>query len=304
MKYRKYTVPKDAFEYIFEKVKLFYDVTTFFDYGFNGVFIDNKICLPDNVNLYTYESDLASIFDDKLIQRFLLRTGINDSELNAIQWILRGVNTVHIKQCVDGEISDDESFFNLDPNAYFKNNLESELVKLHEFCYKVSSKVKYSVGVTIKTGFGDEIKLDNYANYLFSSALKKYCEDHVPYLKNKTYTNLEPISRNKGGRHEDNSYATSLLYGTFLMLKSFTKDNVDISDGICRIIYRFLKYLGIDTYVVKDENATIKIIRARIKDLQKKSYKPSIGRMNLCDPEEAKQLLQESGLNLYDDLLR
>ena len=88
------------------------------------------------------------------------------------------------------------------------------------------------------------------------------------------------------------------------MLKSFTKDNVDISDGICRIIYRFLKYLGIDTYVVKDENATIKIIRARIKDLQKKSYKPSIGRMNLCDPEEAKQLLQESGLNLYDDLLR
>jgi hypothetical protein len=83
------------------------------------------------------------------------------------------------------------------------------------------------------------------------------------------------------------------------MLKSYSKDNVEISDGICRIIYRFLNYLGIDIYSKIEENDAIKVIRARIKSLQRKSYKPNIG----CARKVSDDELKNVGLGLYNDLL-
>lgn len=111
----------------------------------------------------------------------------------------------------------------------------------------------------------------------------------MPDLKDRTYTDYaeqKPVYKNKGGRPVDDNYITSLMYGTFLMLKSFSKDDVEISDGICRIIYRFLKYLGINTYSDKEENVAIKTIRARIKVFQDNNYKPNIGRSRELSFEE------------------
>lgn len=198
-------------------------------------------------------------------------------------------------------MSDEEFYYN-DPEEYYKYKLESELRELHKFCHKVINGDGGSIETVIRTARGDEIVLGNHTNYLFRSALKKYCEDHVPDLKGRTYTDYtkqKPVYKNKGGRPIEDYYITGLLYGTFLMLKSFSKDDVEISDGICRIIYRFLKYLGIDIYRNKEENDAIKIIRARIKSLQRKSYKPNIG----CWRESSIEDLKNRGLGLYNDLL-
>ena len=298
MNYIIYTIPKATFEYVFEQIKQFYDITTWLDYGIIGKFIDGKYNLPDKVTLRTYDPDFLSIFDDRHIRNFLHRSGITDSELNVIQWILTGVCTVYIKRINTIDMSDEEFYYN-DPEEYFKYKLETELRELHKFCHIVTNNGYSSKEAIITVNPEHKIVLNNHANYLFRSALKKYCEDHVPDLKGKTYTEQEFIYKSKGGRPIEDNYTTSLMYGTFLMLKSFSKDDVDISDGICRIIYRFLKYLGINSYSDRDENDVIKTIRTRIKALQKKSYKPSIGRITYCSDEE----LKNSGLGLYNDLL-
>ena len=305
MKYLIHTLPKATFEYIFEQIKQFYNVTTWFDYGINGIFIDGKHSLPNEVNLCTFDPDFLPIFEDKYIKNYLLRAGITDSELNAIKCILTGVCTVYIK-CINTPDMSDEEFYCNDPEEYYKYKLESELRELHKFCHKVINGDGNSIETVIKTARGDEIVLGNHTNYLFRSALKKYCEDHVPDLKDRTYTDYieqKLVYKSKGGHPIDNYYTRNLLYGTFLMLKSYSKDKVEISDGICRIIYRFLNYLGIDTYSDKEENDAIKIIRARIKSLQEKSYKPDIGYFRYCSKEESKRILQNSGLGLYNDLL-
>lgn len=301
MKYLIHTTPKATFEYIFEQIKQFYNVTTWFDYGINGIFIDGKYSLPDKVNLFTFDPDFLPIFEDKYIHNFLHRAGITDSELNIIKWILTGVSTVYIKHINTKDMSDEDFFYN-DPEEYYKYKLESELRELHKFCHKVISRDGNSIETVIKTARGDKIVLGNHTNYLFRSALKKYCEDHVPDLKGRTYTDYteqKPVYKNKGGHPIDDYYISGLLYGTFLMLKSFSKDDAEISDGICRIIYRFFKCLGIDTYRDKEENDAIKIIRARIRALQKKSYKPNIGYWRKGSDEELKNI----GLGLYNDLL-
>lgn len=301
MNYIIYTIPKATFEYIFEQIKQFYDVTSWLDYGIIGKFIDGKYNLPDKVTLLTYDPDFLSIFDDKHIRNFLHRSGITDSELNVIQCILTGVCTVYIKRINTPDMSDEEFYYN-DPEEYYRYKLESELRELHKFCHKVINGDGSSIETVIRTARGDEIVLGNHTNYLFRSALKKYCEDHVPDLKGRTYTDYtkqKPVYKNKGGRPIEDYYINGLLYGTFLMLKSFSKDDVEISDGICRIIYRFLKYLCIDIYRNKEENDAIKIIRARIKSLQRKSYKPNIGSWR----EDSIDDLKNRGLGLYNDLL-
>lgn len=298
MKYLKCTTPKEIFEIIFEQIKQFYNVTTWFDYGISGIYIDGEHSLPDEIDLYIYNNDFLSIFDDKRIQNFLHRAGVIDYELNIIQWILIGVCTIYIRFINTEDMPDEEFYYN-NPDEYFKYKLESELRELHKFCYIVTNNGYSSKKTVITVNPEHKIVLTNHANYLFRSALKKYCEDHVPDLKGKTYSEQEFVYKNKGGRPIDDNYTTSLMYGTFLMLKSFSKDDVDISDGICRIIYRFLKYLGINTYSKIEENDAIKVIRARIKALQKKSYKPNIGRIRNCSDEELKNV----GLGLYNDLL-
>ena len=301
MKHLIHTLPKATFEYIFEQIKQFYNVTTWFDYGINGIFIDGKHSLPNEVNLRTFDPDFLPIFEDKYIQNYLHRAGITDSELNVIKWILTGVCTVYINRINTPDMSDEEFYYN-DPEEYYKYKLESELRELHKFCHKVINGDGSSIETVIRTARGDEIVLGNHTNYLFRSALKKYCEDHVPDLKGRTYTDYtkqKPVYKNKGGRPIEDYYINGLLYGTFLMLKSFSKDDVEISDGICRIIYRFLKYLDIDIYRNKEENDAIKIIRARIKSLQRKSYKPNIG----CWRESSIEDLKNRGLGLYNDLL-
>ena len=301
MEYLIHTLPKATFEYIFEQIKQFYNVTTWLDYGINGIFIDGKLSLPNEVKLCTFDPDFLHIFEDKYIKNYLLRAGITDSELNAIRWILTGVCTVYIKRINTPDMSDEEFYYN-DPEEYYKYKLESELRELHKFCHIVTNNGYSSKKAIIIVDPEHKIELTNHANYLFRSALKKYCEDHVPDLKGRTYTDYtkqKPVYKNKGGRPIEDYYINGLLYGTFLMLKSFSKDDVEISDGICRIIYRFLKYLGIDIYRNKEENDAIKIIRARIKSLQRKSYKPNIG----CARKVSDDELKNVGLGLYNDLL-
>lgn len=298
MNYLIYTIPKATFEYAFEQIKRFYDVTTWLDYGITGVYIDKKHCLPDKVTLPIYHPDFAAIFEDKLIRKFLHKAGIDDPQLQAIRLILIGVTTLYIRYINTPDMSDEEFFYN-DPEEYYKYKLEAELRELHKFCHIVTNDRVSCKKTVITVNPKHKIELTNHANYLFRSALKKYCEEHVPDLKGKTYTDREFVYKSKGGRPIEDNYTTSLMYGTFLMLKSFSKDDAYISDGICRIIYRYLKYLGINSYSDKEENVAIKTIRARIKALQKKSYKPSIGRAIYCSDEE----LENSGLGLYNDLL-
>ena len=138
MNYIIYTIPKATFEYIFEQIKQFYDVTSWLDYGIIGKFIDGKYNLPDKVTLLTYNPNFLSIFDDKHIRNFLHRSGITDSDLNVIQCILTGVCTVYIKRINTPDMSDEEFYYN-DTEEYFKYKLETELRELHKFCHIVTN---------------------------------------------------------------------------------------------------------------------------------------------------------------------
>ena len=79
-----------------------------------------------------------------------------------------------------------------------------------------------------------------------------------------------------------------------------TEDS-NISDGVCRIIYRVLKYIGVEIYGKKQETNTIKTIRARIKYLQKQNYIPRLGRGKLLLKDE---LITQAENGLYNDLYK
>ena len=271
----------------------FYGISQYIDFGiaYDGTNIKIQppaslyILAPD-IDNYIKEDDLRTLFKLSQTDYYRIRT--------IVVWlhILYARHKIQEKQA-DEELSE---MYNGNADSILRNLLDKEIIELYNYCLKVSQSGK-SFRTEIRTKVGGKIVLNNFSRYLFGYILKKYCKEHIPNIETKLLHT--PIHKNQGGRPKEDSFVTDVIYGTYLLLKCMSTEDSNISDGVCRIIYRVLKYIGVKIYGTMQETGTIKTIRARIKYLQKQDYIPRLGKSR---PMLKEELMAQAENGRYNDL--
>ena len=271
----------------------FYGISQYIDFGITYNETNTKIQPP--ASLYILAPDIDNyIKEDDL--RTLLK--LNQTDYYRIRTIVVWLYILYVRHKIQAKQADEElsNMYNGNADSILSNLLDKEIIELYNYCLKVSQSGK-AFRTEIRTEVGGKIVLNNFSRYLFGYILKKYCKEHIPNIETRLLHT--PISKNQGGRPKEDSFITDVIYGTYLLLKYISTEDSNISDGVCRIIYRVLKYIGVEIYGKMQETDTIKTIRARIKYLQKQDYIPRLGKSR---PMLKEELMVQTENGLYNDL--
>ena len=192
-----------------------------------------------------------------------------------------------------------------DINSYYEDNLRSDLPKLYIFIKELPYKrdKKNETILTINKGFSKwqkRISLDNFDNWIFRSALLKYCEDHLWNIHSLEDAKIKLKQLTRVGRIPENSNINPIIYGTYTMFKDFAQDKTYISTRLCQIIVNYLIYLGLFT---EKDNDPLKM-RSTIEYSLSKKEKPRFPSHSISTEEQnspTSPLLRPT--HMFDDLI-
>lgn len=285
----------EDFKQVLPSFNKFYGISQYIDFGIAYDGTNTKIQPPPSIYILAPDID-CFIKEDEL--RMLLKLNLTD--YYRVRTIVVWLYILHTRHKTQEEHANAllSEMYNSNADSILSSLLDKEIIELYNYCLKVSQSGK-SFRTEIRTEVGGKIVLNNFSRYLFGYILKKYCKEHIPDIETKLLRT--PIHKNQGGRPKEDSFITDVIYGTYLLLKCMSTEDSNISDGVCRIIYRVLKYIGVEIYGKNQETSTIKTIRARIKYLQKQNYIPRLGRGKLLLKDE---LITQAENGLYNDLYK
>lgn len=231
--------------------------------------VDEKENIRNFVSLFT---------DDKHIEKLL--EPISEEMLYDITWTMvfveHWLNKLHL---VSDEYENDP-----DLEIFYHDKIYKELLLLYKLCFAMPYKRLDNNPIKISIS-GDEDysrteTFNNFDNHILRCAIGEYCKKHLPNIKSvKDANNALRLLTPKGGRKQSSPYVFPIIYGTYRLLKSLTKDKKVVSTAICKIIGRYLLFLGL----VTEDYADPENICGIIKYILKQEAKPYLPRTKHTD---------------------
>lgn len=231
--------------------------------------VDEKENIRNFVSLFT---------DDKHIEKLL--EPISEEMLYDITWTMvfveHWLNKLHL---VSDEYENDP-----DLEIFYHDKIYKELLLLYKLCFAMPYKRLDNNPIKISIS-GDEDysrteTFNNFDNHILRCAIGEYCKKHLPNIKSvKDANNALRLLTPKGGRKQSSPYVFPIIYGTYRLLKSLTKDKKIASTAICKIIGRYLLFLGL----VTEDYADPENICGIIKYILKQEAKPYLPRTKHTD---------------------
>ena len=231
--------------------------------------VDEKENIRNFVSLFT---------DDKHIEKLL--EPISEEMFYDITWTMvfveHWLNKLHL---VSDEYENDP-----DLEIFYHDKIYKELLLLYKLCFAMPYKRLDNNPIKISIS-GDEDysrteTLNNFDNHILRCAIGEYCKKHLPNIKSvKDANNALRLLTPKGGRKQSSPYVFPIIYGTYRLLKSLTKDKKVASTAICKIIGRYLLFLGL----VTEDYADPENICGIIKYILKQEAKPYLPRTKHTD---------------------
>ena len=223
--------------------------------------------------------NLVSLFtDDKHIEKLL--EPISEEMFYDITWTMvfveHWLNKLHL---VSDEYENDP-----DLEIFYHDKIYKELLLLYKLCFAMPYKRLDNNPIKISIS-GDEDysrteTFNNFDNHILRCAIGEYCKKHLPNIKSvKDANNALRLLTPKGGRKQSSPYVFPIIYGTYRLLKSLTKDKKVASTAICKIIGRYLLFLGL----VTEDYADPENICGIIKYILKQEAKPYLPRTKHTD---------------------
>ena len=231
--------------------------------------VDEKENIRNFVSLFT---------DDKHIEKLL--EPISEETFYDITWTMvfvgHWLNKLHL---VSDEYKNDT-----DPEIFYHDKIYKELLLLYKLCFAIPYKRLDNNPIKISIS-GDEDysrteTFNNFDNHILRCAIGEYCKKHLPNIKSvKDANNALRLLIPKSGRKQSSPYVFPIIYGTYRLLKSLTKDKKVASTAICKVIGRYLLFLGL----VTEDYADPENICGIIKYLLKQEVKPYLPRLEPID---------------------
>ena len=225
--------------------------------------VDEKENIRNFVSLFT---------DDKHIEKLL--EPISEEMLYDITWTMvfveHWLNKLHLES--------DEYENDPDPEIFYHDKIYKELLLLYKLCFAMPYKRLDNNPIKISIS-GDEDysrteTFNNFDNHILRCAIGEYCKKHLPNIKSvKDANNALRLLTPKGGRKQSSPYVFPIIYGTYRLLKSLTKDKKVASTAICKVIGRYLLFLGLVTEDYADPENICGIIKYILKQ-EAKPYLP------------------------------
>lgn len=203
---------------------------------------------PDYQTIYshhTFEEQKAIFFSSESASKYVEPIPLDQGIL--LYYVLIAIEHALILQEDRYKFYEEELY---DTDSYYENNLRSDLLRLYIFIKELPYKrgAKNETILTINKGFSKwqkRISLDNFDNWIFRSALLKYCEDHLWNIHSLEEAKTELKQLTRVGRSLDNPNIYPFIYGTYTIFKDFAQDKTHISTRLCQIIVNYLIYLGL-----------------------------------------------------------
>lgn len=243
-----------------------------------------NIPAPKKLSIYTHSNDnirsIGFLFtDDKHIEKLL--APITEETFYEIIWTMLFVGHWLIElQILSIDYDNDP-----DPEIFYHDKIYKELLLLYKLCFAMpyrrfdSNPIKISIS-------GDEDysrteTFNNFDNHILRCAIGEYCKKHLPNIKSvKDANNALRLLIPKSGRKQSSPYVFPIIYGTYRLLKSLTKDKKVASTAICKVIGRYLLFLGLVTEDYADPENICGIIKYLLKQ-EAKPYLPGIKHTDL-----------------------
>ena len=160
-----------------------------------------------------------------------------------------------------------------DESMYYQNNLNKELLELYIKCKKEIPTRRHKhneVSLSINKGFRKDhkrIRIPNFDNWLFRSAIPQYIEKCYPAIKSVEDAEIVLSHLRRAGRPNDVELLNEVIYGTYRLIHDFENSKVKVSLNECKIISCYVRFIGLvdkDNEVIDDLN-----IAARIREIEK-----------------------------------
>ena len=265
----------------------------FFGIGDNeiGYISMRNIPAPKTLSIYTHrENNIRDIFflftDDKHIEKLL--DPISEESFYDIVWTMLFVgHWLLILEATSIQYEDD-------PEVLYHKKIYKELLALYKLCYGTPYEKFSNNPVKISILGNDHYNIiesfDNFDNHILRCAIGEYCKKHLPNIKSVKDANNALRLMQQSGRKQTSPYAFAVIYGTYSLLKALTQDKKVASIAICKVIGRYLVYLGL----VSEDYTDQENICGLIKYLLKQDIKPSLPKMRPTDLEKP--------LDIYSDI--
>lgn len=225
--------------------------------------VDEKENIRNFVSLFT---------DDKHIEKLL--EPISEETFYNITWTMvfvgHWLNKLHL-------VSDDYEN-DPDPEIFYHDKIYKELLLLYKLCfampYKRLDNNPIKISISEDEDYNRTETFNNFDNHILRCAIGEYCKKHLPNIKSvKDANNALRLLTPKGGRKQSSPYVFPIIYGTYRLLKSLTKDKKVASTAICKVIGRYLLFLGLVTEDYADPENICGIIKYILKQ-KAKPYLP------------------------------
>ena len=190
--------------------------------------------------------------------------------LQFMEYILELVDLWIRHQKAMAEFFEQEVF---DESMYYQNNLNKELLELYIKCKRdiPTRRHKHNeVSLSINKGFRKDhkrIRIPNFDNWLFRSAIPQYIEKCYPAIKSVEDAEIVLSHLRRAGRPNDVELLNEVIYGTYRLIHDFENSKVKVSLNECKIISCYVRFIGLvdkDNEVIDDLN-----IAARIREIEK-----------------------------------
>ena len=225
-----YSLDRNTFIRVIEIAEKYYGMDAFYftDQELNPTTMQGKEFSPSDYQTiyshHTFEEQKAIFFSSESASKYVEPIPLDQGIL--LYYVLIAIEHALILQEDRYKFYEEELY---DTDCYYENNLRSDLLRLYIFIKELPYKrgAKNETILTINKGFSKwqkRISLDNFDNWIFRSALLKYCEDHLWNIHSLEEAKTELKQLTRVGRSLDNPNIYPIIYGTYTMFKDFAQD--------------------------------------------------------------------------------
>ena len=167
--------------------------------------------------------------------------------LQFMEYILELVDLWIRHQKAMAEFFEQEVF---DESMYYQNNLNKELLELYIKCKRdiPTRRHKHNeVSLSINKGFRKDhkrIRIPNFDNWLFRSAIPQYIEKCYPAIKSVEDAEIVLSHLRRAGRPNDVELLNEVIYGTYRLIHDFDNNKVKVPLNECKIINCYVRYIA------------------------------------------------------------